>query len=256
MASVNGEKGRDSQSSRSLIWMAVRGRGADPHLAGQWAPLGAPARLRALSSSRRPRPAACIPSPGRRWARRRVRLRRGNRSKRRGCLWKREYRDAQRGDLDVGTVQLRAWVQRHLLARGRPQRSLPAADHGDDARGMGEPHHRHEQVARRDLQGQGQLLPGGELDQRQQAGGRGDHRRRQHEGLRYGAARDQHLDASRDHLRRSRAQALREREPGQRPRPSRGRSRPRPIPCRSAATASSASTSRARSTRSASTTWL
>ena len=38
---------------------------------------------------------------------------------------------------------------------------------------------------------------------------------RQHEGLRYGAARDQHLDASRDHLRRSRAHVLREREPGQ-----------------------------------------
>ena len=65
-------------------------------------------------------------------------------------LGQQQHRHARGGHVDrLGQDQRRAVVQRHLVARGRAQRSVPAAVHGDDAGGMGEPHHHHEQVARR-----------------------------------------------------------------------------------------------------------
>ena len=50
-------------------------------------------------------------------------------------------------------------VQRHDLDRHRSRRPIVAADHRNDARSVGVPHSRHQQVAGCDLQGRRQLLP-------------------------------------------------------------------------------------------------
>ena len=90
-----------------------------------------------------------------------------------------------------GQVQRGALVQRHQLPRGYPQLVLPAAHQRDDARGLGEPHDRHEQMARRDREGQRQLLPDGDLLPLLHPCGRGDHRRDPRGGLRHRRARDE-----------------------------------------------------------------
>ena len=77
----------------------------------------------------------------------------------------------------AGKYGKRAQLQRHERAGQRPGRGLAAADDRHDARGLGQPRDGHQRLARRDLQGQRQLLPRGDLDNAA-AGGR-RHVRRQ-----------------------------------------------------------------------------
>ena len=90
-----------------------------------------------------------------------------------------------------------------------PNSSSLQLSHRDDPRGVGEPHDRLEHLARRDREGQRQLLPDGDLLPLLHPCGRGDHRRDPRGGLRHRRARDRNLHASGGHLRRGDGQALR-----------------------------------------------
>ena len=76
-----------------------------------------------------------------------------------------------------------------------PDAADPAPVDEDDARGVGEPGDGDEHVARRDLQGKRQLLPGSDHDLGQQAGRRLDRRRQLCGGLRVDEADGEHVDA-------------------------------------------------------------
>ena len=95
-----------------------------------------------------------------------------------------------------------------------PNSGLAAAHHRDDARGLGQPDHRLERLARRDREGQRQLLPDGDDRPQQSARGRGNHRRQLRRGIRDHSAGGEHLDASRLHLRRRQPAPLRQRDAG------------------------------------------
>ena len=99
--------------------------------------------------------------------RRGVRVRRGVGDDGHRRVGERQQRHGHERDLG-GDRQVRqgAAVQRHQRAGHDPRRGLAAPDHRDDARGVGQPVDRQRQLARRHLQGQRQLLPRGNLDQR------------------------------------------------------------------------------------------
>ena len=145
--------------------------------------------------------------------------------------------------VDDRQVRRGAAVQRHQLAGHDPRRHLAASHHGDDARGVGQPVDDRQHLARRGLQGQRQLLPRSDLDQRVAARRRHDRRRQLRRRVRDREADHQHLGVSDRDLRRVDAAAVRQRDARSPRLPTPGRSRPRPTRCRSAATASTASTS-------------
>ena len=87
-------------------------------------------------------------------------VRRGVGNDRRRCLGQQPHRHARQRKLEQRRqVRRSAVVQRLQRARRRPRRSGPPPLHRHDARGLGQPHRRGQQLARRHLQGQRQLLP-------------------------------------------------------------------------------------------------
>ena len=77
------------------------------------------------------------------WPRRRVLVQRGQRHGGRRCLRHRQQRhDVEHDVVGVREVRRSALLQRHERARQRPELGVPAADDGDDARGVGRPVHR------------------------------------------------------------------------------------------------------------------
>ena len=103
------------------------------------------------------------------------------------------------GNGNTGTIVNATWSTRRevrrraLVQRERPRRhpelAVAPADDRHDARGLGRPVRRPEQLAGRHLQGQRQLLPRGGVRQRRAAGRRRDVRRRERERLRHGRDR-------------------------------------------------------------------
>ena len=92
---------------------------------------------------------------------------------------------------------------------------------GHDAGGLGQPLDRQRHLARRDLQGQRQLLPRRHLHQRLPARRRPDRRRQLRRRLRHRRPHRQHLDVPRRDLRRHHPPPLRQRHPGRLRRPHR-----------------------------------
>ena len=72
-----------------------------------------------------------------------------------------------------GQVRQCAGVQRDECAGYDQRLGIVASDDGDDAGSVGEPVSRDQRVARCDLQGERQLLPGGNVDSRQRPAGGG-----------------------------------------------------------------------------------
>ncbi len=152
-------------------------------------------------------------------------------------------------------VRQGAPVQRLERPRQRARRRLAAPHQRHDPGGVGQPLDASQRLARRDLQGQRQLLPRGDLDNASKpdagliAGGSFA------DALRHRRPDREHLDPpDRDLRRRHPAPVRQRRHRSSQRRRAPAASPPPPTRCRSAATASTASTSRGPSTRSASTT--
>ena len=110
------------------------------------------------------------------------------------CVGEREQRhDHERDVVDVGQVRQGVAVQRHQRAGHDPRRGIATSDHWADAGGVGEPVDGQRQLARRGLQGQRQLLPVGNLDQRVFAGRGSDRWRHLRRRVRHLRTSDQHL---------------------------------------------------------------
>ena len=142
----------------------------------------------------------------------------------------------------TGKYGKRAQLQRHKLAGDGAQLGLAAAEHRDDAGGVGQPDHVTSRLARRDLEGQRQLLPRRHLRPQRQTRRR---RHLRHQRTRTTALTANTLGAPGRHLRQDHDPPLRQRHPGLDPRRDRRDHRPPPTRSRSAATPSTASTSAA-----------
>ena len=246
-----GRAGRGRPASANRDALAIRMRTNDQGRlesnAGRRVARGAgppPRRARWRCSSRSHRRGR--PRPRRRawWRRMRLMRGRGRRSRMR------------RGTATTGTVANATWAAagkygKALSFNGTsarvtiPDAGLAAPDHRDDAGGVGQPGHRQRRLARRDLQGQRQLLPrwrpptnsgrpGGGAIAGGSYGERLRHRQRSPTNTWTLPGRD---------LRRRRRCASTSTAPRSRPPPRPARSPPPPTRSRSAATPSTASTS-------------
>ncbi len=180
---------------------------------------------------------------GQRRSRRRIFVRRRRRRHCRRCLREREHRDGHERELGGRQVRLVTLLRRRDLACDRTELELAAAQLRDDAGSMGQPFDCLERLARRDLQGQRQLLPRRHLRQRWQARWRRHLRRGEHERGRRGRAGRERLVVRGAHVRRRDLAVVRERQRSPEARPRRAQSRRPRTRSRSAGTASTASSS-------------